>query len=441
MRLIFIVTASLLTLAQKTAADPPSAETKSFTDKLLNFFSWNSTPKPTEQRSCRRHECFNEDCRDCFLYMYYGITVEVTSRPRLPRAESTKVTPSDRIKQLIESREKHSMIETVDQARILALIDQDIEAETRLLNGIGQNKNTGMPTNITKPSTPAPSTRDYRYHFTQNIGLKLDGNSFVFTEWRQADTAEPKESAMKGRKFTYDKERPESRRWCDEQKEFYMDEDATHFINADGKAVATKLSAMQAPLSVPLGSPSRTKGNPHRIGEEKYHWHLYLGDGSDGSTTVLVKIKQERNVPEGLKCDGNSFVFTKWLQVDTGKPHERTMSGRKFTYDAARKENRRWCDADGKFYMNEDAKHFYNHAGKTVAVKRSATIAKGSKKLEPGSPAQEDHWLLHRGDNGDASMTDKVTIEPDFQDRRRRLGVSPVLAALTEEIQQAQCHQ
>jgi len=293
-------------------------------------------------------------------------------------------------------------------------------------------------------------------------GLKFQNdkrNSFKFTEWLLAKEENTKKSRMNGKTFTYDENK---KKWYDTEKEFYMNKNATHFYDADDKPVATKLSAMQAPLSVPLGSPSRTKGNPHRIGEEKYHWHLYLGDGSDGSTTVVVKIKQDdtpvapsqrrdpvpateaspqRKVPAGLKCDGNSFVFTKWLQVNTEKPDEWTMRGRKFAYDETRKENRRWCDAEGEFYMNEDATHFYNRAGKTVAVKRSATIVKGSKKLEPGSPAQEDHWLLHRGDNGDASMTDKVTIEPDFQDRRRRLGVSPVLAALTEEIQQAQCHQ
>merc|ERR1711964_458168 len=126
-----------------------------------------------------------------------------------------------------------------------------------------------------------------------------------------------------------------------------------------------------------------------------------------------------------LDLDGNSFVFTEWINGKKNLWPEAEMKNIKFTWDEATKE---WTNEEKSFYMNDEATKFYK--GKATG-NRQKVATKLSVNQNSGSAPRTDeqmkyHWQLHK--NG---VTDMVNIKPTG---RRRLGASPVLCALMDEI-------
>jgi len=272
-------------------------------------------------------------------------------------------------------------------------------------------------------------------------------NSFVFTGWFRKekggnfndDRKRTKVSPFDERTFTWN---PKTLEWHSPKTkansadpkdgDFWMNKEATRFISIDPKDGLRCSSAKKV-------ESNQNSGSAHRSANVMaYQWQLHLGDSGEASTTDKVWIKLAPATPkksvvtkpvikmiaEVLKLDGNSFVFTEWVNGKKSEVEWPQMKNIKFTWDEATKE---WTNEEKSFYMNEEATKFY----KGKADKRQKVATKLSANQNSGSARRTDeqmkyHWQLHK--NG---VTDIVNIKPTG---RRRLGASPVLCALMDEI-------
>merc|ERR1711964_90352 len=253
--------------------------------------------------------------------------------------------------------------------------------------------------------------------------------------------------------------------------QYFMNRDATIFYK--GKTAYTDKHGVPRRY-VAATKVSATK-DQREISEEaeKYQWELHLGDSNDGrgdkTDTDKVWIKHSEDyksedkiiepvkvidtvkiiepakvidtvkiiepakpapvkmIAEVLKLDSdrNSFVFTEWINGKKNLWPEAEMKNIKFTWDEATKE---WTNEEKSFYMNEEATKFYK--GKATG-NRQKVATKLSANQNSGSAPRTDeqmkyHWQLH-----DTAVTEIVKIRPTA---RRRLGASPVLCALMDEI-------
>merc|ERR1711964_696845 len=178
------------------------------------------------------------------------------------------------------------------------------------------------------------------------------------------------ETTMKNLKFVWDQTLKE---WQSEKPDgkkgvYYMDQNATQFFKFKGTArvdVATSYKSTQTDQSVPLAK------------EEENDWQLHYGDSRDKRDTERVTIEADTSVrvppspgiiPAGLQLEGNSFVFTRW--VDPKNPTERTMKGLKFTWD---KDTDEWKSekTDGTkadYYMDRNATQFFKFKGANARI-------------------------------------------------------------------------
>merc|ERR1711964_163742 len=279
--------------------------------------------------------------------------------------------------------------------------------------------------------------------------------------WLHKDKMSTKGGNFDGQTFTWDSSLTslrENGEWCqvgeaNEHNQYFMNRDATIFYK--GKTAYTDKHGVPRRY-VAATKVSATK-DQREISEEaeKYQWELHLGDSNDGrgdkTDTDKVWIKHSSNyksedkiiepvkvidtvkiiepakmIAEVLKLDSdrNSFVFTEWINGKKNLWPEAEMKNIKFTWDEATKE---WTNEENSFYMNEEATAFY----KGKADKRQKVATKLSANQNSGSAPRTDeqmkyHWQLH-----DKAVTEIVKIRPTA---RRRLGASPVLCALMDEI-------
>merc|ERR1711964_722518 len=297
--------------------------------------------------------------------------------------------------------------------------------------------------------------------------------------WLHKDKMSTKGGNFDGQTFTWDSSLTslrENGEWCQVgeanlHNQYFMNRDATIFYK--GKNTYTDKHGVPRRY-VAATKVSATK-DQREISEEaeKYQWELHLGDSNDGrgdktdTDKVWIKhsedYKSEDKIIEPVKVidtvkiiepakvidtvniiepakpapvkmiaevlklnsDGNSFVFTEWVNGKKPEVAWPEMKNIKFTWNEAINE---WASEKNDFYMNEDATKFYK--GKATD-QRPVVATKLSANQNSGSARRTDeqmkyHWQLHK--NG---VTDIVNIKPTD---RRRLGASPVLCALMDEI-------
>jgi len=320
-------------------------------------------------------------------------------------------------------------------------------------------------------------------------------NSFVFTGWFQKESGDfhedtenrktVKVSPFDKRTFTWN---PTTREWHSPKTkpnstdpkdgDFWMNKEATKFLSINPqntdlrRSSATKVEANQ------------NSGSAHRSDDVMtYQWQLHVGDSGDASDTDKVWIKlapaPKRNIPTikkpvdtkpvivnpspgvippgltFLDANKNSFVLTGWLHAD-GKanyPYKRTLAtkesdfdGKTFTWVPSLNE---WRDESKKFFMNATAtkflkyetKVFNQETGDRRRVKAATKVSAnqdGRKSAYRSKDVNAYQWQLHLGVSNDSKDTDQVWIKHSSNyikpAARRRLGASPVLCALMDEI-------